>query len=71
MPAIVIGVILMEYLPKRRTVIDPKSRVTSNKQQPNPEIEKILKQRGKNTGKRLSQEKIIDNTIYILDNYNI
>ena len=67
MSVFVIYYIAKEFLPKKKVKID----TTLVEHQPDPEIVKILNRRGKNTGERLSQKKIVDNTMYILDNYGI
>jgi methionine salvage enolase-phosphatase E1 len=67
MSVLVIYYIATEFLPKKKVKIDK----VLVEHQPDPEVEKILSKRGKNKGESLSQQKVVDNTAYILDNYGI
>ena len=71
--ALTILYVIREFLPEKAKTLKVNEQEIPliNKQQPNPETDIILRQTGKNEGKRLSQKEIVDNHNYILTNYSI
>jgi len=67
----VVAYIIKDFFPKEKKKHYDTSETFSESLLPNPETIQILNQYRKNEGKRLLESKIIDNTVYILDNYRI
>jgi uncharacterized protein YneF (UPF0154 family) len=62
-PGIVVGYIIVDLF------LLSKHKITASQISYDPRIDEKIHERGENNGGRLSQEEILDNTAYLLNNY--